>query len=77
MIVFVIKFAPSCRVTHAKIAREFQIILKLVSRSLIQNVLWEALSFHMRLKFSIFRLKVFYSEVGNDFVVEKQITVKM
>ena len=44
---------------------------------MIQIVLWEVLSFHGGLKFSIFRLKVFYSEVVLDFVVEIQITVKM
>ena len=73
--VFVIISAPSCRVVHVKIAREFQIILELVSWSLILNVLWEVLSFHLGLKFSNFRLKVFCNEVVFDSAVEIQIKV--
>ena len=73
--VFVIISAPSCRVAHAKTAREFQIILELVSWSLIQNVLWEVLSFHLGLKFSTFRLKVFCNKVFLDSAVEIQIKV--
>ena len=72
--VFVIIFAPSCRV--AQIINEFQIILELVSLSLIQNVFWKVLSFHVGLKFSIFRLKVFYNEVVQVSVVQIQIKVK-
>ena len=73
--VFVIISAPSCRVAHAKIEREFQIILELVPWSLIQNVLWEVLSFHLGLKFSTFRLKVFCNEVVLDSAVDIQIKV--
>ena len=46
---------PLLSSSHAKIAREFQIILELVSWRLRQNVLWEVLSFHLGLKFSTYQ----------------------
>ena len=68
--------STSCRVAHAKIAREFPIILELVSWSLMQNVLWEILSYHLRLKSSTFRFKVFCNEFVLDSAVEIPIKVK-
>ena len=75
--VFVIRSAPSCQVATQRLRVNFKLFwtFELVSRRLIQNVLWEV-PFHVELKLSTFRLKVFYNEVVLDSAVERQIKVK-